>query len=540
MSRSPLYRGLLRALSRARRENLAAAGRPPPVPGAVRGWTRRRFVASTGLAVPALVWGPGLPAREPPPDPAYRVAVVGGGLAGLNAAWRLMQAGVQVALYEGSPRLGGRVMTRKGVLGEGLVSELGGEFVNSDHADLIGLARDLGLRMYNRAEAPATLTYPSAAYYFGGRRRTEGELASLLRPLAGQIAADAARLDRDPEAALAELDALSVAGYLDRHAGLIPEPFVRALIEASIRSEYGVEPDRSSAVQLLDNLPRVDGQQVEILGASDEAYGIQGGNGQVVAGLAAALGERIQTGRRLVAIGAPPGGPVELRFGDGPPAVVDQAVLAMPFNLLRAVAIEGELSPTLRRAIAELDPGRNEKLLAGFARRAWHAPGGFAVEAWTDLGFAEVWDATLDRAGEGGGRADGVLSFFPGGDEVTAAWGQRDAQAHGRTFVERLDGPVPGLLDAATGRYAASGWTASPWSLGAYVNLKPGQIGGFASVRWVDSPDPRERQEVRAGPLVFAGEHLSDDYGGFMNGAVQTGRLAAESVLRHLATVPSG
>ena len=43
------------------------------------------------------------------------------------------------------------------------------------------------------------------------------------------------------------------------------------------------------------------------------------------------------------------------------------------------------------------------------------------------------------------------------------------------------------------------------------------------------------RQEVRAGALVFAGEHLSDDYCGYMNGAAQTGRLAADSVLRSVA-----
>ena len=36
-----------------------------------------------------------------------RVAVVGGGIAGLSAAWYLSQAGAQVTVYEGSDRLGG-------------------------------------------------------------------------------------------------------------------------------------------------------------------------------------------------------------------------------------------------------------------------------------------------------------------------------------------------------------------------------------------------------------------------------------------------
>ena len=94
---------------------------------------------------------------------------------------------------------------------------------------------------------------------------------------------------------------------------------------------------------------------------------------------------------------------------------------------------------------------------------------------------------------------------------------------------------MPGLRAVATGRYVASGWTSSPYSMGGYTNLKPGQVSAFAALRWIDSDDPAMRQEVRAGALVFAGEHLSDDYCGYMNGAAQTGRLAADSVLRSVA-----
>ena len=39
---------------------------------------------------------------------------------------------------------------------------------------------------------------------------------------------------------------------------------------------------------------------------------------------------------------------------------------------------------------------------------------------------------------------------------------------------------------------------------------------------------------MRVGNLVFAGEHTSDEWYGFMQGGAQTGRLAAESILRSL------
>jgi monoamine oxidase len=39
--------------------------------------------------------------------------------------------------------------------------------------------------------------------------------------------------------------------------------------------------------------------------------------------------------------------------------------------------------------------------------------------------------------------------------------------------------------------------------------------------------------------LVFAGEHLSDEFYGYMNGRAQTGRLAAEVIGRSLRRVSS-
>ena len=57
-----------------------------------------------------------------------RVAVIGGGISGLGAAYELAKAGVHVVLYEKEDRLGGRAKT-----------------VNVDGLDL-----DLGFMVFNR------------------------------------------------------------------------------------------------------------------------------------------------------------------------------------------------------------------------------------------------------------------------------------------------------------------------------------------------------------------------------------------------------
>jgi monoamine oxidase len=127
------------------------------------------------------------------------IAIIGGGLAGLQAAYRLQQAAVYATVYEARGRLGGRILTRRHGVGAGLVTDLGGEFINTEHADMLALAQAFGLRLCNRREDAQRFPFPDVGFYLEGQLRTEAEVAELLRPLAAQIAQDAARLDRDFE-----------------------------------------------------------------------------------------------------------------------------------------------------------------------------------------------------------------------------------------------------------------------------------------------------------------------------------------------------
>ena len=74
-----------------------------------------------------------------------------------------------------------------------------------------------------------------------------------------------------------------------------------------------------------------------------------------------------------------------------------------------------------------------------------------------------------------------------------------------------------------------------PLTTGGYASYKPGQLTRFMHLFWFESKMPGERQQVHVGNLIFAGEHLSDVFYGFMNGGAQTGRLAANLVLEIIA-----
>ncbi len=534
MTHTLLFRRLILALQRARRENLQAEGKPAPVTKEQVGWTRRRFMKTAALAgaAGAVSGALPLPVRALTATdfgPAHRIAIVGGGIAGLNAAYQLKKAGISATVYEARRRVGGRILSVTGAIGEGLVTDLGGELINSDHEDMLRLVQEFDLDLFNRIEDAERFAFPRTGYFFDGVARSEAEVAQDLQPLASQIASDSERLDADFERFARKLDRLSVKDYLNRHAGLIPQAYIRTLIEASIRTEYGVEPEDSSALNLISNLPTVDGQAVEILGNSDEMFVVKGGSGKIIKSLVQQLGGRIRTRMRLTRIDGHEDG-FRLTFATGETVAADFVILTIPFPVLRDVALDVPLPKRLRRFIGEFELGRNEKLIAGFGERAWRQPEGFVAEAWTDLGYAAVWDET-QRQPE---REEGALTFFLGGREV-AVLGEGSARSVGRTFVQRLDGITPGVEAASTDRFLRTRWGQSRFTRGGYANFKPGQLTEFGGLLWIESENAEERQEVHAGNLVFAGEHLSDAFYGFMNGAAETGRLAADFVVRRIA-----
>ncbi|UYQ65134.1 protoporphyrinogen oxidase [Streptomyces peucetius] len=85
--------------------------------------------------------------------PAPHVVVVGGGIAGLAAAHRLLASGVRVTLLEATDRVGGKL--RSGEI-EGVRVDLGAESMLARRTEGTGLARAVGLG--DRLEPPATAT----------------------------------------------------------------------------------------------------------------------------------------------------------------------------------------------------------------------------------------------------------------------------------------------------------------------------------------------------------------------------------------------
>lgn len=80
-----------------------------------------------------------------------RVAVVGGGMAGLMAARLLGQQGVNVTVYEARPQVGGRVLSNT-TFSNGRITEEGAELIGSFHTTWLGLAKEYGLALISRMD----------------------------------------------------------------------------------------------------------------------------------------------------------------------------------------------------------------------------------------------------------------------------------------------------------------------------------------------------------------------------------------------------
>ena len=479
--------------------------------------SRRRFLRRSITASAALMLGACAPTRMLRKDSADDVIVVGAGVAGLTAAWRLRQAGVGVKLYEAQERVGGRMFSLRNHFADGQVCELGGELIDTGHARIRALAAELGLPLDDLSE---DTTYAFGdIWFYEGRRYSEAEILRAFAPLAEAIQRDADSLPDDEityttPGGCEALDRETMTHWLDRNGA---SGWLRKLIEVAYTTEMGLDCEEQSALNFLTFIdPGLEA--FKIFGESDERFHVRGGNDLIVKALGGKLDDAIQSGCVLESIRQSADGRYILSFKRGSAAFEASAsriVLAMPFTTLRRVKLDLELPAAKRLAINELGYGTNAKLMIGFNERIWRTRHSLGGATYSDLPVQTTWETSRMQAG-----AAGILTNFVGGKHgVEIGSGSPKEQAD--LAAHQLDAIFPGLSDARAGmREARMHWPTHPWTLGSYACFRPGQ---WTTIRGAISE--------RVGNLHFAGEHCAFDNQGFMEGGVETGEWAAQVIL---------
>ncbi|WP_035846637.1 flavin monoamine oxidase family protein [Kitasatospora azatica] len=505
---------------------LAAAG-----PLALGGAGRAQAATAAGVAG----------AKAPAARRSARVVIVGAGIAGLNAALTLADAGVASTVYEANPdRIGGRMYSQRSYWDNGQTSEIGGELIDTDHVTLLALCKRFGLPLVDfAASGPAgarEVLWFDGRYY--PREQADLDFAPVWRRLQADVAAAGDVSWDSSTAAGRAFDAMTVRQWIESRVPGGMRSQLGRWLDVGYNVEYGADTTAQSALSIIQQLGgQSDPAHFNLWGASDERYHVVGGNDQVPHAIADALpAGTVRLGHELLAVRANNDGTQTLTFSVGgtlKTVTADHTVLAVPLAVMQRLDLgRAGFDNRMTNLLRDYRMGACTKLNMQFRHRTWLGrgpwPGVSAGDLFSDLDLQQTWDTTKPQAGTSGillqyGGGSLARSLTPAGPFNTA---QQDPYV--RSLVGRVLGHVdqayPGTCSEWNGKAQLSAWHRNPYSLGAYsyypVNYWHRYLGYEAT---------------RQGNIHLSGEHTSVNFPGFMDGGAETGERAAKEVLADLA-----
>lgn len=437
-----------------------------------------------------------------------QVLVAGAGLAGLAAARELEDRGLRATVIEARARVGGRVMTVRDGFAAGQHAEGGADLIESDQSAVRDLARRLKLRLVPILRNGLGF-YGTSRSGRPARQSSFGAFEKIAQPLASLVR-DYKLAERRWDGALARTwSGQSVADWLTafeagrRGRGI---DHIRARFRG-FRGLFLADPEDLSLLALVDFFAG------DPFGGDSQFLRVAGGNDTLATRLAASLAtppilgaalRRVETREsRVIATIQQPSGLTTFE--------ADLVIVTLPPPLVTHVEFDPPLPQPQADAFREVRMGPAARVLLQFESRFWkrrRQPSLFA----SDLSTGAVWDGNEHQRQ---GRA-GILSLLAGG-RAARELGDLMTDGGPAAVARRLAwlGRPSRLLGS---RLVA--WDSDPWAGGGYVAFHP----GFDSLSraWLARP---------SGRVLFAGEHTSERWQGYMNGAIESGqRAAAEAV----------
>jgi len=434
------------------------------------------------------------------------VVVIGAGLAGLAAARDLQARRTRVTVFEARDRVGGRVWTIRDGWRARQHAEAGADFIENKQRALVDLARGVGVTLvpiirhgfgYYGTDARGRLSRQTMA---GGLRGMDSTFDDMVR---------AYRLNerRWQGPIVRQLAAQSIDAWLRAtHAAPSLAKRVRGL-----RGLFLADPEELSLLALVDFFADLDE------GGWGESFRAREGNDRIATRTAAALDQPVRlrsVARRVtqtatsVIVSVDEGGSLT-------EVTADYVVLAVPASTARDIVFDPLLPEPQSDAIRHLKYGRATRLLVQFERRFWlkrGQPNAFG----SDQPFGALWDGNEQQKGQAG-----ILSFLAGGGaspELQALLGRDGKGLEDRLgpLIRRLAWLGPPVRPLASRTIT---WEHDRWAGGGYAFFDP---------RF--DPTWRDLLARPHGRIVFAGEHTSLRWQGYMNGAVESGQRAAAEI----------
>jgi monoamine oxidase len=279
---------------------------------------------------------------------------------------------------------------------------------------------------------------------------------------------------------------------------------------ADVIAALGLDPPVEALIRTrvaISNGHPVDDLEASVLDEGASTFGdfdnhtLEGGNMRLADALAAELGDAVHLSSPVRTV----------RWSEGEVSVAterdeveaDAVVVAIPTGPLAEIEFDPPLEGATADALRTVTYGQNSKL---FLRLRSPAPPSAIMSV-----AGHFW--TYTQLGADGEPAPFVVGYTGTSSAIGDLGGSDDVERWVEallTLRQDLDLEPEGAL--------LSSWHDDPWVRGSY------------SARTISSP-LRDHDLARPiGPLFFAGEHTAGEWHGLMEGALRSGRRAAEQV----------
>lgn len=456
-------------------------GGTPNAPGS----SRRDFLKSVVAGAAGLVLAPNVISQRR----QRHCVIIGAGLAGLAAGYKLKNAGWKVTMLEARDRIGGRVFSQK-FPSTDLVSELGAEWVGESHERIKALCREFNIPL-QKHQFEDHLLRDGRVYRPGEWGFSPQAKAAFEKLIAGYDKLTALQKNR--------IDKYDWWTYLENIGFTNDDLLLRDLMDST---DFGESIRHVSAFAAL-------AEYAESSPKNEMDYKMTGGNSRLGVEFAKRIGLANITTGTLVTDVIQRRGTVTVKTSTDS-YVADAVICTAPINSLLKIKFDPPL-PTAQRAAAErLTYARICKNSVLYRDRFWR-----------DENFSMVSDVTSHfyfHSTQSQPGREGILTSYAIGEKADVLASQSD-QRRMRVIANDLvdfNRDAPRLARGITS-YA---WQRDAFTDGAYALYRPGQWFGIRPI--LARPH---------GKVLFAGEHIAD-WQGFMEGAIETGEAAAANLLR--------
>ncbi len=418
-----------------------------------------------------------------------KVIIIGAGFAGLAAANYLHKKKIDFVILEARNRISGRVFSHTLPDSDGLVVELGAEWVGASHERVQNLCNDFNLMLDdNRFESD--LIYTGKHYKTGEwdySEKWKQKFASIIKNYEHLTQADKLRLDK-----------MDWWRFLVNNGCEGRDLDIRELLDST---DFGESIRHVSAFAAL-------AEYAESSEKNEMDFKIKGGNSLLAHKIADKIGQDKILLEHAVSKVVQTKTGVTVYCENGKQFTADKIICTAPTFAVKKINWQPGLPPDQVNALNELQYARINKNPLLFNEKFWQRDN---FDMVTDQTLHYFYHATKNQQNK-----KGVLLSYTIGDKAAVVANQSDAWRI-QTIQQTLQpffGDVQKMLQGQTNYY----WGQDKYTQGAYALYGVGQ--------WFKLMPILKRSHIHT---HFAGEHLAD-WQGFMEGAINTGEEAAGKI----------